>query len=134
MKKLSLALLFLISLPAFAAAPTLQDNMKAIGKLFKTVSATVANSAQNSANAAAADQMLALFTAVRSQVPDAITSLPAASQAAAIADYQSIIDQEIANATALKADFAAGNNSAAAVVVTSMNSAKRDGHTKYNPN
>ena len=137
MKKLSLALLLLLAAPAFAAstpaAPTLQDNMKAIGKIFKAVKASATDASQNTANAANAGKMVVLFKAVLAQVPDAVSKLPAPSQAAAIADYQSIIGLEIADATELQADFAANNTSAAAGVITKMDSSKRDGHTKYNP-
>ncbi|MGZ3705874.1 MAG: hypothetical protein ACXWP1_08055, partial [Bdellovibrionota bacterium] len=71
------------------------------------------------------------FTAARTQTPDTIAALPAPQQPAALADFQRIIDGEIAFATQLKAAFAAGNNNAAAGLINQMDSTKRDGHTKY---
>lgn len=126
-------LLALVLLPALAHAETLQNDMKAIGKLFKGISQTASDSSKNTANAAAADQLIKLFNDVLNQVPDAISKLPAPSQAAAIADYKRLIGLEIAAATELKADFLAGNNSAAAGVIASMNNDKREGHGKFNP-
>jgi hypothetical protein len=128
---LLVTLLLLVSTTSFAGAPTLSDNMKALGKLFKAIALSVNDRGQNTANATNAGQMVTLFTAARAQVPDTITALPAPQQPAAIADYQRILDGEISFATQLKAAFAAGNNSAAAGLISQMDSSKRDGHTKY---
>jgi hypothetical protein len=139
MKKLSLALLVLIATPAFAdTAPPAADsplatNMKHIGKVFKAIKTTVTDPAQNTANAANAAQLITLFNNVLLLVPDAISQIPAPQQAAALADFQRTIGLEITNATDLKADLLANNNTAAAGVVTQMDNTKRDGHTKYNP-
>jgi hypothetical protein len=130
MKMFALVALFL---PLFAHAATLEDNMKAIGKLYKGISKTASDASQNKANAAAAGQLVTLFNAALAGVPDAVSKLPASSQATALADYQRIIGLEIANATELQADFTAGNNAAAVGVITKMDSSKREGHTKYNP-
>jgi hypothetical protein len=130
MKKFVFIALFL---PLFANAASLSDNMKAIGKLYKGITKTASDASQNTANAAAAGQLVTLFKAALAGVPDAVSKLPAPSQASAIADYQRIIGLEIANATELQADFAAGNNAAAVGVLTKMDNSKREGHTKYNP-
>jgi hypothetical protein len=134
--KRALLALALLTLPAlaFADAPaaSLKDNMKAIGKLYKSVQATVGDRGQNTANAASAGQMATLFTAVAKQVPDSITQLPPNQQKAALADFQRLINAEEKFAESLKAAFAAGDNTAAADIVNKMNLDKKEGHDKYN--
>src|SRR3954469_12835324 len=95
MKLALIALTFALNLNAFAAAPSLKDSMKAIGGAYKAIKATVADRGQNAANAANADQIATLFTAVLAQVPDAINELPAPQQPAAKADYLRLINSEL---------------------------------------
>lgn len=128
----------LLALPAlaFADAPavSLKDNMKALGKLYKSIQATVGDRGQDAANAASADKMATLFQAVAKQVPDAISEMPADKQPAALADFQRLINEEEKYAESLKAAFAAGDNTAAAGIVNKMALDKKEGHDKYNPN
>ncbi|MGZ3737337.1 MAG: hypothetical protein ACXVC0_20380, partial [Bdellovibrionota bacterium] len=71
MKNTLLATLLLLSTAttSFAGGPSLSDNMKALGKLFKAIALSVNDRGQNTANAANADKMVALFTAARTQTP-----------------------------------------------------------------
>lgn len=119
---------------ATASANTvIADNMKQIAALVKTITGTVSTPADNAQNAADAAQLVTLFQNVLNVVPDAIVALPAAQQAAATADYKSLVQDEINDATKLQNDFQTGNNSDAAAVLQDMNTIKTEGHTKYNP-
>jgi hypothetical protein len=131
MKKFALALL-LIALPAFAdAAPSLQDNMKSIGTLFKAIVTTMDDRTQNATNATNADKIQALFVAVSNQVPDSINQLSPDQKPAALADFKRLIGEETQFAQSLKAAFLANDNTTAANIVNKMNLDKKEGHTKY---
>jgi hypothetical protein len=131
--KFALSLVMLaLSLNAFADAPSLKDNMKAIGAAYKAIQATVGDRGQNAANAANADKIATLMQAAAKQVPDAISQLPQNQQPAALADFQRLINAEAAFAAQLKAAFLAGDNTTAANIVNKMQLDKKEGHDKYN--
>ena len=133
--KRTLAALALLALPTLALADTavgLKDNMKALGKLYKAIQATVGDRGQNTANADSAGKMVVLFQAVGKQMPDSIAQLPPDQQKAALADFQRLINEEQKLSESLKAAFAAGDNTSAANIVNKMNLDKKEGHDKYN--
>lgn len=130
MKSLLIALLVLAA-PAFAGGPTLKDNMKALGELFTPIRQTVSDRGQNAANADRAKQMGDLFRASLDLVPASVEALPPAQRAAALAEYKAMMQQMAANAEALRAAFAGGDNRAAADLVSKMNLGKREGHDKF---
>jgi hypothetical protein len=131
----ALAALFVSAL-AFAdpaPAPTIASEMKQISALVKQISAAISDSTKDAQTAALAAELPALFATCQGLVPDAIASLPADQQAAAIADYKSLLQNEIDDANKLTQDLQAGDNADAATVLADMNSTKKEGHGKYNP-
>jgi Cytochrome b562 len=130
--KLLLVLFSFASVTALAdTAPSLKDNMKTLGGLFKQISDTVADSTKNADNSKAAAQVITLFQTVQNQVPDTVAKLPDPQKTTAYADFQRIIGLEIADAQNLKAAFDANDNKTAANIVNDMTSNKKDGHNKY---
>jgi hypothetical protein len=113
------------------SALSLKGNMKQIKHLFKRVVAAVNDPSKNTQSAADAASLVALFSTVEDQVPDTISSLPAAEQPAALADYKSLIQKEVEAATALEHAFESGDNAAAALILKEMDDVRRDGHEKY---
>ena len=132
MSKLLLTLsLLLFTVPALSATPTLKENMKELGGLFKEIGKTVSDRTHNEANAKSAARMNAIFVVVKTQVPDSLSTLPPGERAAAIAEFQSMITTIAASAQQLHDAFVANDNRAAADLVNSMNLGKRSGHDKF---
>jgi hypothetical protein len=111
----------------------LGSSMKQIGILVKSISTSINDSSKNSDSASSAEQLVTLFASVQTQVPDFITSLPADQQEAAIADFKSMIQQEIDLSQALDKAFQTNDNAGAALILNKMQELKHQGHSKYNP-
>ena len=100
--------------------PSLKDNMSAIGKAVKAITLAVNDKTQNSASAAQAKKLEQLFTAVLSQEPDKIAQMPADQQAPALAQYKTLIQQEITDSQRLQTAFATNDNASAAAILQDM--------------
>lgn len=129
MKKLSIALgialsLSLASFAQDATALSLKGNMKQAGTYLKQISASVNDASQNATNADLAAKMITLFEAAKNQKPDTIT-------AGSLADYQSLIEQEIQNFKDLQAAFQKNDNAGALAIIQKINTTKKEGHDKY---
>jgi hypothetical protein len=111
----------------------LESDMKQIGNYFIQIKKTVTIAGNNSINADAASKMSTLFSLTKNFIPDAIQNLPADQRAAAITDYQSMIQQEIDLCNQLATALNQNNNAIAVKIVQQMNSLKMDGHDRYNP-
>ena len=118
---------------AHAGDSPLATDMKEIGGLFKAISAVASDPTHNAQSAADAAKLIPLFTDAEGRVPDAITAMAPSQQPAAIADYKSLLEKEISDASALEAAFENGDNATAARLLADMTTLKVDGHTKYNP-
>jgi L-lactate utilization protein LutB len=133
--KRALSALFMSMAITFAAtqahAVSIKDNMKQIKILYKEISASVNDPSKNAKSAADAAEIAKHFADAQTQVPETISDLPAEEQADAIADYKSMIQQEIDFATALQKAFDSGNNPLAASLLQKMDGVKKDGHKKY---
>ena len=112
-------------------SPSLADNMDSISTLVKTITKNMNDATQNTASAAQAGQLVALFTKTLSQVPTMVSTLPANQQASAISGYQALIQKEIADAQALQKAFSSNNNAGAASILQDMNTLKSQGHSTY---
>lgn len=129
--------LSLVASSAFAQtapAPTIKDQMQDIKSLFKAITASVNDKSKDETNAGNATQIAALFTAAQSLVPAAINKMPADQQAAAVADYKRLIQEEIDQANALAKAFVNDDTTSANNIINQMNVVKKEGHGKYNPN
>lgn len=138
MKNALLSLVLLFTVPSFAQTPPVDSNplkakMAGLGDLFVQIHQNISDPSQNQSSAAAAAQMVVLFTAALNLVPNTISALPADQQAAAIADYSDLIKKEITAATALQTAFLNNDNATAQTAFLQMNQGKRDGHTKFKP-
>jgi L-lactate utilization protein LutB len=133
--KRTLSVLFLSMAITFAAvqahAVSIKDNMKQIKNLYKEIAASVNDPSKNAKSAADAAEIAKHFADVQTQVPDTISDLPVEEQADAIADFKSMIQQEIDFATALEKAFDAGDNKLAADLLQKMDAVKKEGHKKY---
>jgi len=122
----------LLPLCAFAdAPPSLKDNMGAIGKLVKSITLSVNDKTKNAASAAQAKQLELLFTAVLAQEPDTIAQLPQNQQAPALAQFKTLIQQEITDSQRLETAFASSDNATAGTILQSMQDDKKTGHDKF---
>jgi|GEM_PF-3869612 len=132
MKSFLLTLTLLASaLPAFAATPSLKENMKELGVLFREIGKTVADRTRNEANAKNAARMNEIFLAVKVQVPDSVASLPPSQRESALAEFRAMISEIAADALKLRDAFVANDNRTAADIVNHMNLDKREGHDKF---
>jgi hypothetical protein len=135
-------LLFTIAASAFVAngtaiatgTPTLQDNMKAIGKIVKSITLAAGDKTKNAVSADQAKQLAALFSAVLLQEPDSILQMPANQQAAALAEFKQLIQQELTDSGRLQTAFETNDNSAASATLKDMQADKATGHDKFNKN
>ena len=128
----ALLLSSLLSFHAFATTvPSLQDNMKAIGKLVKSITLAVNDKTQNATSAAQSKLLEQLFTAVLAQEPDSIAQLPANQQATALAQYKTLIQQELTDSQRLESAFTTNDNAAAASTLQDMQKDKTTGHNAF---
>ena len=123
---------FLLSWSAMAdAPPALKDNMNAIGKLVKSITLAVNDKTKNAASAAQAKQLEQLFTAVLAQEPDTIPQMPPEQQAPALAQYKTLIQQEITDCQRLETAFTTNDNASATTILQDMQNDKSTGHDKF---
>ena len=111
--------------------PTLAGNMDSIYAIVKTITTNANDASKNVASAAAAGQLVTLFTTTLAQAPAMVSTLPATQQAAALSGYQGLIQKEIDDAKALQAAFKTNNNAGAATILQDMNTIKSQGHSAY---
>lgn len=109
----------------------LQQNMKEIGSIFKSLSTAMTDSSQNIDSAKQATRLAEIFKLTINQVPDSIDLFPVNEQAQALEDYKKLSQNQIDLAEKLSAAFTANDNSGAALIMTQMNDTKKEGHTKY---
>lgn len=119
--------------PSVSPAASIKVGMKQIGALFKAISKVAKDSSQNAASAENARQLAINFQSVMNLIPDEIKKLPEPQQAAAIIDYQKMIQQEIDASIALEKAFLANDNNSALTILDQMTVTKKEGHSKYNP-
>lgn len=129
----SFALSMLLALSVSAQAPSLKDTMKEIGSIYKPIVKSAMDASMNARNAEAAGKLIELFKTAQTLLPDLIKHMPADKQSAAIAEFQAILQKEIEGATALQAAFAANDNAGAVKIISEMNSSKKNGHDKFDP-
>lgn len=109
----------------------IHNDMKQIKVLYKEIAASVSDSTKNAKSAADAAEIAKLFADAQTGTPEAISDLPAAEQADAIADYKSMIQKEIDFATSLQKALDSGDNSLATKILQQMDGVKKEGHEKY---
>ena len=114
-----------------AAAPSLRENMKSLGGLFRQISTDVNNPGRNTESAKSAGKMVAIYAPLLEQVPNSVEGLPANEREAAIAEYKRIIQQQSKDATALQEAFLANDNVGASTLLQRMNADRKDGHAKF---
>lgn len=126
-----------LSLASFAeeTASTIKENMHKIGVLSKAIGRDLSDADKNSESADEAGQMAVLFRAVYALAPEAeaIVALPADQRAAAIADFQKLIQNEIDDSIALQKALLTNDNATATTIYSDMIDTKQDGHGKYIP-
>ncbi len=113
------------------SSTSLKQNMKQLGVLFKAIGSSVGDSTQNAKNAANCEQMNELLKIVLQQTPDTIAELPDSEKAAALEDYQNMIQQEIVFLGQLHDAFANNDNQQAASILQKMGDLRKDGHGKF---
>ncbi len=106
------------------SALSLKNNMKQSGILLKQISTTLSDASQNAANAASVAKIIAFMETAKTQSPDSVTN-------GSLADYQSLITQEIAVLKELQTAFLSNDNTAALNIAQRINSLKKEGHDKY---
>jgi len=125
-KSLAVAKIRILDEPA-----TLKQNMKQIGQLMHTILMGENDPTQDALNAHVAEQVAQVLTYAKSQVPDSISSLESNAQAAAFADYQSLIEQEITLSHQLSSAFSGHQSSTVTSVVQQMLDLSKTGHERY---
>jgi hypothetical protein len=106
------------------SALSLKNNMKQSGILLKQITTTLSNASQNAANAASVAKIITFMEAAKTQSPDTVTN-------GSLADYQSLMTQEIAVLKELQTAFLSNDNTAALNIAQRINSLKKEGHDKY---
>ena len=132
MRNFITALLMTISFSFAFAGPT-KNEMRDMGKAFKKINATIRDSSQNQNNAALANQIGQLLSAVVDVMPSTISELPPAQQAEAFATYQEMINQEITLAGQLEQAFLNNDNSLAKQIFEEMSDLMDQGHDRFEP-
>jgi hypothetical protein len=130
---LTVSLLFTSLTLAQALPSTLKDTMKAMNTDLRAIAAQVNNPQANAASADLADQFVQLVLHSKNFTPDTVNALPADQQAAALAQYNQMLDQVAAMGEQLANALRAGDNAQAAALITQLNHAKNDGHDQFNP-
>lgn len=134
MKKFFLTgLLVLATSVSFAQAlpETLALTMRGMSTGLKAITAQAANIQSNEASAALADQFVVLALHAKNFVPQVVASLPVEQQAAAIIQYNALMDQTATLGQQLAAAFRVNDNATAAAILKQLNQTKRDGHDQF---
>lgn len=125
MKKLTkiiTAVLLLTSLAFAAELMSLKANMKQTNTLLKSITASVKDTSKNAENAANTQKMIEYFTAARNQTPGV----------GSLAEYQNLMDQNIALFKELQLAFTVNDNVLAEATLQKISVIKKEGHDKFN--
>lgn len=130
--KVFLALTMVVS-SAFAAIQprSLGDAMKIMNDKLKSIAAQTANAGMNPQSAILADEFVEAAAAAKAFVPEAVTHLPVAEQAAKTTRYNQLIDITVDQGKRLAAAFRADDNAGALKLLKEMKDNARTGHGEF---
>jgi hypothetical protein len=126
------AVLSSVSVTSALANDDLAKTMDDMAANVKTITSQATNAADNASSASLCDKVIADIAQAESLVPDTVAALPAAQQAASQQAYTALLGQLSGQFSTLKADFEAGNNTAAVAELTTINATKAAGHKQFN--
>ena len=135
MKKMNFILaaaLFPVSVTSAFANDDLAKVMDDMASNVKTITKQASDATQNASSATLCDKVIADIAQAEGLVPDTVSALPAAQQAASQQAYSALLGQLSGQFATLKADFQAGNNTAAVSELTTINATKASGHKQFN--
>ncbi|MNL05352.1 hypothetical protein D3C87_1259400 [compost metagenome] len=118
---------------SFAAAGTMKNAMRDMGKAFKKINQTIHDSSQNQNNAVLAQTVAQLLTDVLNEVPETINELPSAEQQAAFNHYQELMQREIVLAQQLEQAFLNNDSASAMAIFQEMSDLMDQGHDQFEP-
>jgi hypothetical protein len=98
----------------------------------KTITKQAPDATQNASSASLCDKVIADVAQASGLIPDTVSKLPADQQAASQQAYAALLGQLSDQLTTLKADFVAGNNTAAVSELAAINATKAAGHKQFN--
>lgn len=118
---------------SFAAAGTMKNAMRDMGKAFKKINQTIHDSSQNQNNAVLAQTVAQLLTEVLNEVPETINELPSAQQQEAFNHYQELMQREIVLAQQLEQAFLNNDSASALAIFQEMSDLMDQGHDQFEP-
>lgn len=107
-KVLSLILSVVFFASTSLAQVTVKDKMKEIGGLFKTISQTLGDATQNTANAENAQKLADAFIATSTLVPPSIEQMTGPEKESAMAEYRDLLAEAASISVELKKAFETG--------------------------
>jgi hypothetical protein len=135
MKKMNLILAAALSSLIVTSAFANDDLAKVMDDMssnVKTITKQASDATQNTSSASLCDKVIADIAQAEGLVPDTVSALPAAQQAASQQAYAALLGQLSDQFATLKADFQAGNNTAAVSELATINATKAAGHKQFN--
>ena len=110
--------------------PTLKQVMKQMSKHFKTIEKQIDNPKANSSSATEAKSLAALVFQGISLPPD-LSHVPAANQAAALAEYRLVMEKLHKSCLDLERAFLTNDNVLAKKIFVEIEDQKSEGHIEY---
>jgi hypothetical protein len=126
------AVLSSVSVTSAFANDDLAKVMDDMSSNVKTITKQASDATQNASSATLCDKVIADIAQAESLAPDSVAKLPADQQAASQQAYSALLGQLSDQFSTLKADFEAGNSSAAVSELAAINATKASGHKQFN--
>lgn len=134
MKKLMLVVLVFVSFQVGSLAQAaLKDTMQAIGATFQILGRQFRDPSQNPSSAQLAVQLKDLFTVSLNEVPASLASLPPDQLTVALAQYKTLIQQEVDLSVQLEQAFIANDNARAGEILRQILDIQARGHGAFKP-
>jgi gas vesicle protein len=113
------------------AGKSLQDTMKEMGRVYKTLSVTVDDPKKNQVSVRLTQQLITLLTEAKNKIPDSVSKLTPDKQAVAMENFHRLIQECIDTTKRLQQDYLKNDNADAALVLAHLRSVKKDGHDEF---
>jgi hypothetical protein len=116
-----------------APAQSLERNMSAMNRAFRTINTNVKDKTKNEATLAAVVQLQTATLAAKSQLPDAVEKMTGDEKAKNVAEYRGMMAKLLAAEADLEGNLVAGDNEKAAASFDKIKEIQAAGHKEFKP-
>jgi hypothetical protein len=118
---------------AGAPAQTLERNMSAMNRAFRTINTNVKDKTKNDATLAAVVQLQTATLAAKAQLPDAVEKLTGEEKTKKVSEFRGMMAKLLQAECELEANLIAGDNEKAAATFATIKDMQTAGHKEFRP-